>query len=146
MNILVTGDRNWEDAALILDTLLKLQRQYKNITIIEGGARGADNIAKHTATLLDIPVIEVPAHWKHTIGCSRDCQQVIGKAAGAIRNRKMFDTYYPELVVAFHCNLLVSRGTKDMVSYSRQQNCPVVLQDGQRAYNSEEIDQLLLMK
>ena len=66
------------------------------------------------AKQLGFEVREYPAKWDEH-----------GKAAGPIRNRQMFDSEKPELVIAFHNDLANSKGTKDMVAYARSKGCPV---------------------
>lgn len=80
-----------------------------NDTVIEGGAKGADRIAREVMEIRGIQVIEVAADWKKH-----------GKAAGPIRNQKMLDDHHPDQVMAFvHGPLLESKGTLDMVSRAK---------------------------
>ncbi|KKL09598.1 hypothetical protein LCGC14_2564270, partial [marine sediment metagenome] len=74
--------------------------------IIEGGARGADKIAREIAIELEIDVMEYPAEWDK-----------YGEGAGPIRNQQMLDEAYPNLVLAFP--LPDSRGTWDMIRRAR---------------------------
>lgn len=72
---------------------------FADVTIVQGGARGADSAAADFARMFYLPLEEFPADWdKH------------GKAAGAIRNQQMIDEGRPDLVVAFPGG----RGTDDM--------------------------------
>jgi hypothetical protein len=48
-----------------------------------------------------------------------------GKRAGPIRNRSMFDSEQPELVIALHNDLAKSKGTADMVQYAESKGCEV---------------------
>jgi hypothetical protein len=43
-----------------------------------------------------------------------------GKAGGPIRNRKMLQEFQPHLVIAFHHDPNLGRGTKDMVKQARK--------------------------
>jgi len=73
-------------------------------SIIAGGARGADTMAKHLAHAWNVPFRMFKADWnKH------------GKAAGPLRNQRMLDEGKPDLVVAFPGG----RGTADMVRRAR---------------------------
>lgn len=112
MKILCCGDRNWSSWRVIKKELASLP---PTVVIIHGDARGADKMCGYVAEKqLGLTVRKYPAEWeKH------------GKAAGPIRNRHMFDTEQPELVLAFHNDLANSKGTKDMVSYARSKGCPV---------------------
>ena len=110
MRVLVCGDRNWIDAELLFDTLDSLERP---LVVVEGGARGADRLARAWAQARDVPWEEYPADWSHR-----------GKAAGPIRNQQMLDTG-PDVVIAFHDDLDGSKGTRDMVSRALKANVAV---------------------
>jgi len=101
MKVLICGDRNWNDAYVILNCINKLTDKYNNnLTIIAGGARGADKIAAQWCKTLGINLIEVHADWKK-----------YGKSAGPIRNKIMLDMN-PDLLIAFHNDIENSKGTK----------------------------------
>lgn len=112
MKVLCCGDREWNNWPVIYRALEGLGPL---TIIVHGDARGADKmcgwVAKHK---FGYEVRPYPAKWAEH-----------GKAAGAIRNRLMFDSEKPELVLAFHNDLSKSRGTKDMVEYARSKGCPV---------------------
>ena len=110
--VLVTGDRNWTDREKIRQVLT----EYDPLTtlIVEGGARGADTIAREIAEELGFDVLEVKAQWEK-----------YGRAAGAVRNKLMYDKSHPTVVEAFHSNLGASKGTKHMVEYSKKGGTPV---------------------
>jgi hypothetical protein len=111
MKVLCCGDRDWTSWRVIEETLQGLG---PNTIIVHGDARGADKMSGYVAKRLGFQVKAYPADWdKH------------GKAAGPIRNRLMFDSEQPELVIAFHNDLNSSKGTKDMVKYARSMGCPV---------------------
>ena len=110
MKVLVCGDRRWGDLSAIMSRLEKLPA---GTVIIEGGATGADRLAQVAAVRLGFVVAEYPAEWEK-----------YGKRAGSIRNRRMLDEK-PDLVIAFHSNLAVSRGTKDTVNEARRRGIPV---------------------
>jgi hypothetical protein len=111
MKILVCGDREWTDRELIKEVLS--QWKGKEVVIIEGGARGADNLANECAKELGFKVITVEADWKS-----------YGKAAGPFRNKRML-AMRPDLVIAFHDDLGKSKGTKKCVSQARAMNVEV---------------------
>ena len=114
MKVLVCGSRDmpWEQQNLVLDTLRGLT--IKPTLIIEGGARGADQIAKVIAIFMGIPVQEFPADWK-----------TYGKKAGHIRNQQMLDQN-PDLVIAFHPAADITPGTRDMVTRAQAKGTPVM--------------------
>jgi len=82
MTVLVTGDRNWSDAAAILRELRKFP---EGTTIVQGGAKGVDSLAAMVGKKLDFKIITVNANWKE-----------FGRAAGPVRNREMLTKYNPQ--------------------------------------------------
>ncbi len=96
--ILVCGGRQYSDNRRVADTLRPLVNE--ETVLIEGGAAGADYIARLFAERHNIPVLTFAADWSEH-----------GKGAGPIRNQKMIDEGRPDLVVAFPGG----RGTADMV-------------------------------
>ena len=110
--VLVTGDRKWSDKEKIRQVLTEYDPLIT--LIVEGGARGADTIAREVAEELGFDVFEVKAQWEK-----------YGKAAGAVRNKLMYDKMHPDVVEAFHSNIGASKGTKHMVEYSKKGGTPV---------------------
>lgn len=112
MRILVCGGRDfddWESMSRTLESIyLNENQDIKNgevqFTIIEGGAKGADFLARVWAKWRMLPFEEYPADWnKH------------GYQAGAIRNKQMLEEGKPDLVIAFKGG----KGTADMVKRAR---------------------------
>ena len=105
MKVLVCGGRDFCDVLFLsntLDRLNKLHGPFK--TIIEGNARGADQIAGGWAMDRGINLMKIPADWeKH------------GRSAGIIRNIEMLDLK-PDLVIAFNGG----RGTDHTVSEAKK--------------------------
>jgi predicted Rossmann-fold nucleotide-binding protein len=101
MRVLVCGGRDYKNRGQVFAALDRLMAKHGALTIIEGGAVGADTFA---------------GEW---ICMQRSCQLVTehatwekyGKPAGPIRNQKMIDDHKPNLVIAFPGG----RGTADMV-------------------------------
>jgi hypothetical protein len=116
MKVLICGDRNWSDKALIKSRLQSFALQHDNVTVIHGAASGADNLAGEAAKELGMEVKEFPADWK-----------TYGRSAGPIRNRQMLRQGEPDFVWAFHDNLRESKGTKDMVKVAGQLGYKVTL-------------------
>lgn len=109
MKILVCGGRDFNDYEFATQCLNFLRAYLKSFTIIEGGARGADSLARKWAVENGVDFITVPADWnKH------------GKRAGPIRNQLMLDMN-PNCVVAFEGG----NGTAHMVTISRKKQIPV---------------------
>lgn len=111
MTILVTGSRTWTRWDLMRSHL----RPYleDGACLIQGGARGADQMAREIADEFGSPVRTFPADWTQ-----------YGMAAGAIRNREMLDTQ-PDLVLAFWDGK--SRGTQDCFDEARRRGIPTVV-------------------
>lgn len=128
MKLLVCGDRKWRDGKLIGQCIDVLGYQLHQIVIIEGGAPGADTLARQHAIKRGIMVIEVKAEWAK-----------YGKAAGPIRNQKMLDDYKPDLVMAFHDNIGASTGTAGMIELAKEAGVPVRLITHENAHRAEEV-------
>ncbi len=116
MKFLVTGDRDWVNKEVISERLRHLPR---NWTLIHGAARGADSIAAHYWTHVafdgENAAIAVPADWKKW-----------GKRAGPIRNKEMLNKNPDiQLVIAFHNDISMSKGTKDMIQLAIRKGYPV---------------------
>lgn len=114
MRILVCGGREWTNKETILRELSPLKG--KSVSIIHGGCRGADVLAGEVSLELGFDTIEIKAEWKK-----------YGRAAGILRNIKMFDDHQPDIVLAFHEDIENSRGTKHMIDYAKRNKCPVRL-------------------
>ena len=104
MRILVCGSRNWTDRDLIRNELSSYSGE---VSVIHGGARGADAIAGEIAEELGFNVIVCPANWKR-----------FGRAAGPIRNKQMLDQHSPDHVLAFVDSRSV--GTRHMIEIARK--------------------------
>ena len=109
--VLVTGSRYWSDRLVIYDILKELP---KDTLIIQGGARGADTLAREVAEELGLEVKTFKAEWDK-----------YGKSAGPIRNQKMLDETHPSLVLVFHSDIEHSKGTKDLVERARKTTIPI---------------------
>ena len=116
MRVLVCGSRTWTDPDPIVAILNGLDSQCHDdfITIIEGGARGADRIAATWALERENPGLHTfPADWrKH------------GRAAGHIRNARMLVEGEPDLVIAFS-DQPITPGTANMIEQAEFARVPV---------------------
>lgn len=115
MKVLICGDREWNDYQYILKVVQRLKTKYGEVTIIEGGCRGADILSKEAAIECNLTYKEYPADWTQ------------GKKAGPIRNQRMLDEEHPDMVIAFHSNIDKSKGTKDMVRRAKKAGIPVYI-------------------
>jgi len=101
MRVLVCGGRDYSDAKALFAVLDNIRREYGPITVIQGGATGADALARKWCGMeRNVHMINVPADWK-----------AHGRAAGPIRNQRMLTEHKPDMVLAFPGG----RGTADMV-------------------------------
>ena len=100
MKVLVCGGRGYRDAAFVARTLDDLHAQTPITALMQGGAPGADRLAKEwAATHPEIERYVCRAEW-----------HLHGKAAGPMRNARMLE-WKPDVVVAFPGG----SGTADMV-------------------------------
>lgn len=114
MRILVCGGRNFDNSKLFFDTMMEHVGQCmpEHITIIEGGARGADRMAQSFAKHNGCQLETYKANWDK-----------YGKGAGYIRNKQMAVEGKPDLVIAFPGG----KGTSSMIDIAIQQGIEVVL-------------------
>jgi hypothetical protein len=100
MRILVTGSRDWDDWGTLEGVLRRINPERgKKHWLIQGGARGADQLAFDAAQLNGWGVHTEPAKWEEH-----------GRAAGMIRNQLMVNMN-PDVCVVFRRNK--SRGATD---------------------------------
>lgn len=121
MRLLVCGDRDWQDLPLVYAALAQIVELEKARgkpleVVIHGGARGADLLAGAAADSLGVPQEVYPALWA-----------VQGRAAGVLRNQRMLDEARPTFVVAFHDDIVHSRGTADMIRRAKAAGLGVML-------------------
>lgn len=111
MKILICGSRGWTDREAIYTRLALVDHAHK-VIVVEGGAHGADRLAKQAAKSLGLEVREYSADW-----------DTHGLQAGFKRNQEMLDVEHPDLVWAFWDGS--SRGTKHMIDIAREQGYTV---------------------
>jgi hypothetical protein len=100
MRVLVCGGRDYDDWPKLSTALHRADDKRKITVIIQGGAKGADALAKEWAEVLMVPVETFPADWKQ-----------FGPRAGPMRNQDMIDAGQPDAAIAFPGG----KGTADMV-------------------------------
>ena len=108
MRVLVCGGRHYKDKKRLFSELESLNP--KPTLIIQGGATGADKIAKSWAKSKSIEVAEINPDWDK-----------YGKRAGPIRNQDMINKHKPDLCIAFKGG----RGTADMIRRCEVNDIPV---------------------
>lgn len=133
--ILITGSRSWPDPLLLAQTLMDtwhdaLQDGHDSLTVVHGGADGADTLAGDWATGHDIATEVHTADWPGP--CADTCPPGHRKQhrirgdycplAGHRRNQAMVDRG-ADLCLAFHHNS--SSGTADAMRRATAAGIPV---------------------
>lgn len=111
MRVLVCGGRDFADAVFLNAELDRLHAEYRFTVLIEGCARGADQLAGLWADARGIRHLKFPADWHG-----------LGRKAGPIRNEQMLREGKPNLVVAFPGG----RGTAHMSGIARAAGLTVI--------------------
>ena len=110
MRVLICGSRHWNDEETIEEYIRTLP---SHSIIIHGNCRGADRIAARLGKIQGHKVIPMSAEWNK-----------YGDSAGPIRNKRMLEDGEPDVVVAFHDNISMSKGTKNMIEETRKRGIP----------------------
>jgi predicted Rossmann-fold nucleotide-binding protein len=100
MKIIVCGGRDFEDISAVRHALTVAHGKRPITLLIEGGATGADKLAREWAIANDVPHVTVTADWRR-----------YGPAAGPLRNEQMLKDHKPDGVIAFPGG----KGTANMV-------------------------------
>jgi hypothetical protein len=114
VKVLVCGSRDWTDGNAVASRLTALPGEHEEITVLQGGARGADALAATVAINLGFNVRSFPANWRPG--------GIYNPRAGLDRNIAMLDER-PDLVIAFQIN--GSRGTQHTIDEARKRGIPV---------------------
>lgn len=110
MRVLVCGGRDYSNRVHLFEILDREHSKTPFSVLIQGGARGADQLAREWASFADeIHVETYNADWS------------AGPSAGPERNQRMLDEGKPERVIAFPGG----RGTADMVQRAYAAGLPV---------------------
>lgn len=99
--LLVCGGRNYAKRGTVFRVLDFAAKRYGVACILQGGAEGADGLAREWAQDRKVPMTTFHADWR-----------THGKKAGPLRNQRMVDEGKPTLVIAFSGG----RGTEDMIA------------------------------
>lgn len=112
--VLVCGGRDYTDREKLY-RILDVQRSRigPDMLVINGGAPGADTLAREWAVDRKVDHLTLYAKW-----------EVYGRSAGPIRNRLMAKKK-PRLVLAFHTDIDKSKGTRDMIRVAEKLNIKV---------------------
>jgi hypothetical protein len=116
---IVCGGRDFADYPLVCSTLDNLRASFDgDFRIIQGGAKGADRLAKQWARERLISYYQYDANWeKH------------GKAAGPIRNTEMLRRLLDfRLLLPYNIGVVAfpgGTGTANMIDQARKANIEV---------------------
>lgn len=104
MRIIICGSRGFNDYNYLEKRMDKLTRKLKEVVVVSGHARGADQLGEKWAYKNQYKVEIFPANWLEN-----------GRAAGILRNKEMVDSE-PGAVVAFYDG--ISHGTGHTIEYA----------------------------
>ena len=107
--ILVTGGRDYEDRSTVFGCLDTLHACKRIDAVLNGGATGADALAREWCKSRRVPCISEPADWG-----------THGKAAGPIRNSVMLKKWKPAIMAVFPGGA----GTEDMFKKGKAAKIP----------------------
>lgn len=125
IKVLVCGGRDYQNRARVNQILNAAVERLDLTCIVQGGATGADLLAKEWAISRKLQCETFYADWRGQ-----------GDAAGPIRNKRMLDEAKPELVIAFPTPGEPNKGTNGMVRLAEAAGLKVHVIDGD---NSEPI-------
>lgn len=114
--VLVCGGRDYDNRERLFEVLDKALQAAtmagKSFTLVHGGAKGADSLSHVWASMRqnDVEVRVYKADWK-----------THGRRAGPIRNKKMFTSESPHVIIAFKGG----DGTAHMMKIGREAGVPV---------------------
>lgn len=115
--LLIVGSRTFSDRGLLFEKADEAVGGRKNVTIVSGGAKGADTLAEQYADSRGFEKKIFPAKW-----------DLFGKQAGYIRNREMhkfLSDKEDRMCLAFWNG--VSRGTKHNFELAEEFGTPLVV-------------------
>lgn len=112
--LIVAGGRDFNDLALFIKALMSFEKEHsdKEISLVSGMAKGADQMAYMFAKRQNIQCYPFPANWEQD-----------GKQAGYERNARM--GCFADGLLAFWDG--ESRGTKHMIDFMKNQGKPTTI-------------------
>ena len=108
--VIVAGGRDFNDYELLRSKLDYYLSNLDDISIVSGGARGADRLGENYAIEKGLKLVMFPADWINE-----------GKQAGYLRNERMAE--YATHLIAFWDGK--SRGTLDMINKAKQKGLKI---------------------
>lgn len=112
MKVIIAGSRTFNDYSLLskLSDHMLSKQNHDNITIISGGANGADRLGEKYAIDRGYKLMIMNADWDK-----------FGKSAGYVRNTNMADI--ADALIAFWDGK--SRGTKHMIDIAKSRKLKI---------------------
>lgn len=110
MIVLVTGGRDFADSARVATALSGCWQRWPGMAVVQGGAKGADALARYWCASNGVPCITIAAQWER-----------YSKRAGSIRNGWMIDLVQVAFVIAFPGGA----GTADMCRQAKAKGIKV---------------------
>lgn len=115
IRVLVCGGRDYADRDTLFGTLHGIAQRHNGVRVIQGGAPGADMLAREWCRIHGHSYEHFPADWKKH-----------DRAAGPIRNAQMLAEGRPDVVVAFpRANGEWGSGTLNMIGLAEAAGVPV---------------------
>lgn len=110
LRVIIAGSRDFNNYNLLSSTISNfLKENTKNVEIVSGTARGADQLGEQFAIEYGYQIKRFPANWN-----------LYGKSAGPIRNREMAEYASGAQGVLFAFWDGKSKGTKSMIELAKK--------------------------
>lgn len=123
MKVIVCGGRDYDNYTMVDHIMKQAYQDYCFTTVVQGGAKGADYLAKKWAIENNFPYEQYDADWAR-----------YGKAAGLKRNQEMLDESGATLVIAFPGG----NGTYDMIKRAKRNLGVDLIVVNEGLYSGEE--------
>jgi len=108
--VIIAGSRSFNDMDTLINVCDGFLSNYKNVVVVSGAAKGADQLGEKYATAKGFPVVHFLPDWDK-----------YGKQAGYFRNLQMAE--YGDALIAFWDSH--SKGTKIMIQLANKNGLPV---------------------
>lgn len=105
INVIIAGSRGFEDFETLVRVCDESLKRYSNITVICGGATGADQLGEKYARCRGFHLVKFLPDWEQ-----------FGKKAGFFRNLQMAEA--SNMLIAFWDGQ--TKGTKMMIQLAKQ--------------------------
>lgn len=110
MKVIIAGGRGFNDYKFLFEKCENILSKQKDVEIVSGTARGADELGEKYAKEKGFKLKQFPADWDK-----------YKKGAGYIRNKQMAE--YADSLIAFWDGK--SKGTKHMIDLAKEHNLKI---------------------